>query len=115
MVAQELAAAHPARVRSLVLNGTWRGSDVHFQALMSSWIWTAQHAQTLRELHAVVALAAKTPAQWEAGEVAQELESSVRLHGLDYFAYRRGVTTAARALRSYDAPTACGAWTRRRC
>jgi pimeloyl-ACP methyl ester carboxylesterase len=31
ITAQELAAAHPARVRSLVLDGTWLRPDVHLQ------------------------------------------------------------------------------------
>jgi pimeloyl-ACP methyl ester carboxylesterase len=103
VVAQELAATNGQRVRSLVLNGTWRGSDPHFQALLSSWIWTAQHAQTLRELLQVVSLCSRTPAQWERGDVAADLDGSVRIHGLDYFAFRRGFTTAARTLRAYDA------------
>jgi pimeloyl-ACP methyl ester carboxylesterase len=101
VVAQEFAAAHPDRVRSVVLNGTWRGSDAHLQALLSSWIWTAQHAQTLRELMQVVSLSTRTPSQWERGDVAADLDSAVR--GLDYFAFRRGFATAARTLRAYDA------------
>ncbi|MEA2167541.1 MAG: hypothetical protein QOF76_841 [Solirubrobacteraceae bacterium] len=102
VVAQELAAAHPGRVRSLTLNGTWRGSDPHFQALLSSWIWTAQHARTLREVLEVVALSASTPAHWERGEVAAELDGP-RTHGADYATFQRGFIAAARTLRAYDA------------
>ena len=101
VIAQEFAVAHPERVQSLVLNGTWRGSDPHFQAMLSSWIWTAQHAQDMRELMQVISLSSRTPAQWERGEVASDLDDTIR--GLDYFAFRRGFTTAARTLRAYDA------------
>jgi pimeloyl-ACP methyl ester carboxylesterase len=42
LVAQEIAAAHPARVRTLVVNGSWAGPDVHFEALVGAWIWEAR-------------------------------------------------------------------------
>jgi 3-oxoadipate enol-lactonase len=102
VVSQEFAAAHPERVRSLTLNGTWRGSDPHFQALLSSWIWTAQHARTTREVLEVVALSASPPASWERGEVAAELDGP-RRHGTDFGAFQRGFISAAKTLRAYDA------------
>lgn len=103
ITAQELAVAHPHRVQSLVLNGTWRATDPHFAALLSSWIWTAQHAQTLRELAQVVALSTSTPQHWLRGRVDDELQPMSKVRGNDLLRYRRGFTTAARTLRSYDA------------
>lgn len=57
VVAQELAAAHPARVRSLVLNGTWLRSDVQFQTQLGSWIWAARQESYFADRRGFVAAA----------------------------------------------------------
>ena len=57
VAAQELAAAHPARVRSLVLNGTWLRSDVQFQTQLGSWIWAARQESYFADRRGFVAAA----------------------------------------------------------
>ena len=49
-IAQELALGHPELVRSLVLNGTYSRPDPYFRQMVLSWITTAQHATSEREL-----------------------------------------------------------------
>ena len=49
-IAQELALGHPDLVRSLVLNGTYSHPDPYFRQMVVSWMTTAQHASSEREL-----------------------------------------------------------------
>ena len=48
-IAQELALAHPERVRSLVLNGTWCRGDRFLHEVFRNWIWAAQKADSIRD------------------------------------------------------------------
>ena len=48
-IAQELTLAHPGRVRSLVLNGTYCREEHFFREVIRSWQWAAQKSNNLRD------------------------------------------------------------------
>jgi pimeloyl-ACP methyl ester carboxylesterase len=55
-IAQELTLAHPERVRSLVLNGTYCRGDHFFREVIRSWQWAARKSDNLRDFLNVVNL-----------------------------------------------------------
>ena len=55
-IAQELTLAQPAKVRSLVLNGTYCRGDHFFREVIRSWQWAAQKSDNLRDFLNVVNL-----------------------------------------------------------
>jgi pimeloyl-ACP methyl ester carboxylesterase len=55
-IAQELALAHPQKVRSLVLNGTYCRGDHFFREVIRSWQWAARKSDNLRDFLNVVNL-----------------------------------------------------------
>jgi pimeloyl-ACP methyl ester carboxylesterase len=101
--AQELAAAAPGRVRTLILNGSWVRSDGRFRALIESWIATAHRAATLRELLDAISLWVYPPDLHADGTVAQWLDALDPVSGVAYDRVRAGFLPAARALLGYDA------------
>jgi pimeloyl-ACP methyl ester carboxylesterase len=101
--AQELAAAAPGRVRSLILNGSWVRSDGRFRVLIESWIATAHRAGTLRELLDAISLWVYPLALHADGTVEGWLDALDPVEGSAYQAVRVGFVAAARALLGYDA------------
>jgi 3-oxoadipate enol-lactonase len=101
--AQELAAAAPGRVRSLILNGSWARSDGRFQALIESWIATAHRAATLRELLDAISLWVYPPGLHADGTVSRWLDALDPVSGDAYEQVRAGFLPAARAVLGYDA------------
>ena len=66
-IAQELALAHPDRVRSLVLNGTWCRGDRFLHEIVRNWIWAAQKADSIRDFLVAVNLWCFAPRIWNEG------------------------------------------------
>jgi pimeloyl-ACP methyl ester carboxylesterase len=66
-IAQELALAHPQRVRSLVLNGTYCRGDHFFDEVIRSWQWSARKSDTLREFLNIVNLWCFSPRIYNEG------------------------------------------------
>ncbi len=66
-IAQELVLAHPGRVRSLVLNGTWCRGDRFLHEIFRSWIWAAQKADSIRDFLVAVNLWCFAPRIWNDG------------------------------------------------
>ncbi|MGA2010379.1 MAG: alpha/beta fold hydrolase [Solirubrobacteraceae bacterium] len=101
--AQELAAAAPGRVRSLILNGSWRRSDDGFRILLDSWIAAARESSSLPELLAVINLSVY-PASLQAGHLIERwLDDPQPERRPSYAVVRAGFIAAAEALRDYDA------------
>lgn len=75
-IAQELALAHPARVRSLVLNGTWCRGDRFLHEIFRSWIWTARKADSLTDFLVAVNLWCFAPRIWNEGIMDGWLEAA---------------------------------------
>jgi pimeloyl-ACP methyl ester carboxylesterase len=76
-IAQELALAHPDRVRSLVLNGTWCRGDRFLREIVRSWIWAAQKADSTRDFLVAVNLWCFAPRIWNDGVMDGWLEAAV--------------------------------------
>jgi pimeloyl-ACP methyl ester carboxylesterase len=66
-IAQELVLAHPDRVASLVLNGTWCRGDRFLHEVIRSWMWTAEHADSIRDFLVAVNLWCFAPRIWNDG------------------------------------------------
>jgi pimeloyl-ACP methyl ester carboxylesterase len=75
-IAQELALAHPARIRSLVLNGTWCRGDRFLHEIFRSWIWTARRADSLRDFLVAVNLWCFSPRIWNEGTMDRWLAAA---------------------------------------
>jgi pimeloyl-ACP methyl ester carboxylesterase len=66
-IAQELALAHPGRVRSLVLNGTWCRGDRFLHEVFRNWMWSAEQADSIRDFLVTVNLWCFSPRIWNEG------------------------------------------------
>ena len=66
-IAQELALAHPDRIRSLVLNGTWCRGDRFLHEIFRNWMWSAQKADSIRDFLVTVNLWCFSPRIWNDG------------------------------------------------
>jgi pimeloyl-ACP methyl ester carboxylesterase len=66
-IAQELALAHPDRIRSLVLNGTWCRGDRFLHEVFRNWMWSAQKAESIRDFLVTVNLWCFAPRVWNDG------------------------------------------------
>jgi pimeloyl-ACP methyl ester carboxylesterase len=66
-IAQELVLAHPDRVASLVLNGTWCRGERFLHEVIRSWMWTAEHAESIRDFLVAVNLWCFAPRIWNDG------------------------------------------------
>jgi pimeloyl-ACP methyl ester carboxylesterase len=66
-IAQEVALAHPGRVRSLVLNGTWCRGDRFLHEIFRSWMWAAERADSVRDFLVAVNLWCFSPRIWNEG------------------------------------------------
>jgi pimeloyl-ACP methyl ester carboxylesterase len=78
ITAQELAAAHPARVRSLVLDGTWRRSDVALQVELGRAIWTARQESYFVDRRGSIA-AARALRRYDAGDRLRVIDAPALL------------------------------------
>jgi len=101
--AQELAAAAPGRVRSLILNGTWLRADERFRRLIDSWIAAAHQAGSLDELLSVINLSVYPPSMQGNGLIQRWLDEAQPPAGVRYATIRDGFVAAARAALAYDA------------
>jgi pimeloyl-ACP methyl ester carboxylesterase len=70
-IAQELALAHPERVRSLVLNGTWCRGDRFLHEVFRNWMWSAEKADSIRDFLVTVNLWCFSPRIWNDGTMDQ--------------------------------------------
>ncbi len=66
-IAQEIALAHPHRVRSLVLNGTWCRGDRFLHEVFRNWMWSAEKADSIRDFLVTVNLWCFSPRIWNEG------------------------------------------------
>jgi pimeloyl-ACP methyl ester carboxylesterase len=105
-IAQELALAHPDRVRTLVLNGTWCRGDRFLHQVFRSWIWAARRADSVRDFLVAVNLWCFSPRIWNEGimdEWLAEAEASEHQQSVDAFC------RSAEALIDHDTADRLGA------
>ncbi len=102
IVAQEVAATAPDRVRSLVLGGAWAATDAFQHTLVRSWIRTALRAPQLREVLDELALWTYAPDSHRSGQVERWLDVVYDEHGVAFDSCRQGFVSAAAALLDYD-------------
>ena len=98
-IAQELALAHPGKVRSLVLNGTYCRGDHFFREVIRSWQWAAKKSDNLRDFLNVVNLWCFAPRIYNEGIMEEWLtaaEASPNAQSVDAFC------RSADALISHD-------------
>jgi pimeloyl-ACP methyl ester carboxylesterase len=87
-IAQELALAHPERVRSLVLNGTWCRGDRFLHEIFRNWMWSAEKADSIRDFLVTVNLWCFSPRIWNEGvmdEWVAAAEASPYAQSVDAF------------------------------
>jgi pimeloyl-ACP methyl ester carboxylesterase len=87
-IAQEVALAHPERVRTLVLNGTWCRGDRFLHEIFRSWIWAARKADSVRDFLVAVNLWCFAPRIWNDGTMDEWLaaaEASPHQQSVDAF------------------------------
>jgi pimeloyl-ACP methyl ester carboxylesterase len=87
-IAQELALAHPDRVASLVLNGTWCRGDRFLHEVFRNWMWSAQKADSIRDFLVTVNLWCFAPRIWNDGTMdgwIDAAESSPYAQSVDAF------------------------------
>jgi pimeloyl-ACP methyl ester carboxylesterase len=105
-IAQELALAHPDRVRSLVLNGTWCRGDRFLHEVFRNWMWSAERADTIRDFLVTVNLWCFAPRIWNEGIMdgwIAAAEASPYAQSVDAFC------RSAQALIEHDAADRIGA------
>lgn len=105
-IAQELALAHPDRVRSLVLNGTWCRGDRFLHEVFRNWMWSAQKADSIRDFLVTVNLWCFSPRIWNEGIMdgwIDAAESSPYAQSVDAFC------RSAQALIEHDTADRLGA------
>lgn len=76
-IAQELTLAHPERVRSLALNGTWCRGDRFLHEVLRSWVWAAEKADSVRDFLFAVNLWCFAPRIWNEGIMDGWLDAAV--------------------------------------
>ena len=105
-IAQELTLAHPEKVRSLVLNGTYCQGDHFFREVIRSWQWAAQKSDNLRDFLNVVNLWCFAPRIYNEGIMEEWLTAAVASpHAQSVDAFCR----SADALIEHDAADRVGA------
>jgi pimeloyl-ACP methyl ester carboxylesterase len=105
-IAQELALAHPDRVRSLVLNGTWCRGDRFLREIFRNWSWSAEKADSIRDFLVTVNLWCFSPRVWNEGIMDEWLaaaEASPYAQSVDAF------SRSAQALIEHDSADRIGA------
>lgn len=105
-IAQELALAHPDRVRSLVLNGTWCRGDRFLNEIFRNWMWSAEKADSIRDFLVTVNLWCFSPRIWNDGimdEWIAAAEASPYAQSVDAFC------RSAQALIEHDTADSIGA------
>ena len=105
-IAQELALAHPDRVRSLVLNGTWCRGDRFLHEIFRNWMWSAQKADSIRDFLVTVNLWCFSPRIWNEGTMDEWIaaaEASPYAQSVDAFC------RSAQALIEHDSADRIGA------
>jgi pimeloyl-ACP methyl ester carboxylesterase len=105
-IAQELALAHPDRVRSLVLNGTWCRGDRFLHEILRNWMWSAEKADSIRDFLVTVNLWCFSPRIWNAGTMDDWIaaaEASPYAQSADAFC------RSAQALIDHDSADRIGA------
>jgi pimeloyl-ACP methyl ester carboxylesterase len=75
-IAQELALAHPEKVRTLVLNGTYCRGDHFFREVIRSWQWSARKSDNLRDFLNVVNLWCFAPRIYNEGTMEEWLTAA---------------------------------------
>jgi pimeloyl-ACP methyl ester carboxylesterase len=110
-IAQELALAHPARVRSLVLNGTYCRGDHFFREVIRSWQWAARKSDDLRDFLNVVNLWCFSPRIYNEGIMEEWLtEAAASDHAQSVDAFVRSADAliehdSADRVSAIDVPT----------
>ena len=110
-IAQELALAHPDRVRSLVLNGTWCRGDRFLHEIFRNWIWSAEKADSIRDFLVTVNLWCFSPRIWNDGimdEWIAAAEASPHAQSVDAFSRSAEALIqhdSADRIAAIDAPT----------
>jgi pimeloyl-ACP methyl ester carboxylesterase len=87
-IAQEIALAHPERVRSLVLNGTWCRGDRFLHEVFRNWMWSAEKADSIRDFLVTVNLWCFSPRIWNEGTMDEWIaaaEASPYAQSVDAF------------------------------
>jgi pimeloyl-ACP methyl ester carboxylesterase len=105
-IAQELALAHPDRVRSLVLNGTWCRGDRFLHEVFRNWMWSAEKADSIRDFLVTVNLWCFSPRIWNEGIMdgwIDAAEASPNAQSVDAFC------RSAQALIEHDTADRLGA------
>ncbi len=104
-IAQELALAHPDRIRSLVLNGTWCRGDRFLHEVFRNWMWSAEQADSIRDFLVTVNLWCFSPRIWNEGimdEWIAAAEASPHAQSVDAFC------RSAQALIEHDSADRLG-------
>lgn len=107
-IAQELALAHPERVRSLVLNGTWCRGDRFLHEVFRNWMWSAEKADSIRDFLITVNLWCFSPRIWNDGTMdgwIDAAQASPYAQSVDAFC------RSAQALIEHDSADRIGAIT----
>jgi pimeloyl-ACP methyl ester carboxylesterase len=105
-IAQELALAHPDRIRSLVLNGTWCRGDRFLHEIFRNWMWSAEKADSIRDFLVTVNLWCFSPRIWNDGTMDEWIaaaEASPYAQSVDAFC------RSAQALIEHDSADRIGA------
>jgi pimeloyl-ACP methyl ester carboxylesterase len=105
-VAQELALAHPDKVRSLVLNGTWCRGDRFFKEVIRNWMWSAEKADSIGDFLVTVNLWCFSPRIWNDGTMdgwIDAAQASPHAQSVDAFC------RSAQALIDHDSADRIGA------
>ena len=105
-VAQELALAHPDRIASLVLNGTWCRADRFLLEVLRNWMWSAEKSDSIRDFLVCVNLWCFSPRIWNDGTMdgwIAAAEASPHAQSVDAFC------RSAQALLEHDTADRIGA------
>ncbi|HEX4110139.1 MAG TPA: alpha/beta hydrolase [Solirubrobacteraceae bacterium] len=94
VVAQQLALAHPERVRTLTLVSTWARADRALRALFSTWRAAAEQARSVGDLLHIAYSSTHSTAAWNDRDVDGRIAAVQAAAGHDERAAWRGAREA---------------------
>jgi pimeloyl-ACP methyl ester carboxylesterase len=101
-VALRFAGEHPERVRTLTVSGSWARADRALRAVLTSWLWSVEHAGAIEDVLHQVHTGTRSAASWNAGVVDDEIVHAASGRDGEWPAFRRRAELLLRSALHHD-------------